>query len=143
MDDLIVKKLELGPIGTNAFLLWENKGSEAILIDAPPNCGDEISKILKENDLTLSEIWLTHGHWDHMAGVKEVLSPGIKVIGHLADELMFNNPAVMSTFSIPGIDLQPVEITQWVEDGDQLDLWGRITNVFHCPGHCPGMSLFI
>ncbi len=53
MDDLIVKKLELGPIGTNAFLLWENKGSEAILIDAPPNCGDEIPKILKENDLTL------------------------------------------------------------------------------------------
>ncbi|MDA8989570.1 MBL fold metallo-hydrolase [Candidatus Chordibacter forsetii] len=142
MDKLIVKKLELGPIGTNAFLLWENKGSEAILIDAPPNCGEEISKVLKENDLTLSQIWLTHGHWDHMAGVKEVLSPGIKVIGHLADELMFNNPAVMSTFSIPGIDLQPVEITQWVEDGDQLDLWGRTTYVFHCPGHCPGNVAF-
>jgi glyoxylase-like metal-dependent hydrolase (beta-lactamase superfamily II) len=76
MDDLIVKKLELGPIGTNAFLLWENKGSEAILIDAPPDCGNEISKILKENDLTLSEIWLTHGHWDHMAGVKEVSVTG-------------------------------------------------------------------
>ena len=55
---------------------------------------------------------------------------------------MFNNPAVMSTFSIPGIDLQPVEITQWVEDGDQLDLWGRTTYVFHCPGHCPGNVAF-
>ncbi len=51
MDDLIVKKLELGPIGTNAFLLWENKGSEAILIDAPPNCGDEIQKFLRKMTL--------------------------------------------------------------------------------------------
>ena len=34
--------MELGPIGTNAYLLWEEGGEEAILIDAPPGCSEAI-----------------------------------------------------------------------------------------------------
>ena len=59
--------MELGPIGTNAYLLWEDGGSEALLIDAPPHCAAEIEPFLEKNGLTLNAIWLTHGHWDHMA----------------------------------------------------------------------------
>lgn len=142
MNSLRINKMELGPIGTNAFLIWEEGGEEAILIDAPPDCRDQIGPVLKDESLTLSEIWLTHGHWDHMAGAADLVTDSMTVIGHRADQTLFEQPAVMSTFAMPGMEFKPVGITKWVEDGDRLDLFGREVAVFHCPGHCPGNVIF-
>ena len=142
MKNLCVEKFELGPIATNAFLIWEEGGQEAILVDAPPFCSSEINAVLNDHKLSLKEIWLTHGHWDHIAGVSELIYTRAKVIAHQADEIMFQNPQLMSGFSLPGVTLVPVEINQWVEDGDHLDLWGRDVKVLHCPGHCPGNVAF-
>lgn len=142
MKKLVVRKMELGPIGTNAYLLWEEGGSEAVLIDAPPDCSFEIEPLLKQNELSLKEIWLTHGHWDHMAGASALACSGVGVLGHEADKMLFEQPAVMSTFAMPSMDFQPIGITRWVEEGEKLDLWGRSVSVFHCPGHCPGNIIF-
>ncbi len=142
MKKLVVKKMELGPIGTNAFMLWEEGGEEAILIDAPPDCASTIHEILVSNGLTLKAIWLTHGHWDHMGGGYELGIENIDVMGHKADRLLFEDPAVMTQFSIPGLTLKPISITKWVDEGDELDLWGRTVRVMHCPGHCPGNVAF-
>jgi glyoxylase-like metal-dependent hydrolase (beta-lactamase superfamily II) len=142
MNSLRINKMELGPIGTNAFLVWEEGGEEAILIDAPPDCRDQVGPVLEDQSLTLSEIWLTHGHWDHMAGAADLVTDSMTVIGHRADQTLFEQPAVMSTFAMPGMEFKPVGITKWVEDGDKLDLFGREVAVFHCPGHCPGNVIF-
>ena len=142
MNSLQIKKMELGPIGTNAYLLWEEGGDKAILIDAPPECKDEILPILDKESLILSEIWLTHGHWDHMAGAADIVNNTMTVIGHKADKMLFEQPAVMSTFAMPGMDFLPVTITKWVDEGDTLDLFGREVLVHHCPGHCPGNVIF-
>ena len=56
MSKLVVRKMELGPIGTNAYLLWEDGGKEAVLIDAPPDCATEIEPVLEEHGLTLSDM---------------------------------------------------------------------------------------
>ena len=48
----------------------------------------------------------------------------------------------MSTFAMPGINLEPISITKWVADGDILNLFGRNVTVYHCPGHCPGNIIF-
>ncbi len=142
MNSLQIKKMELGPIGTNAYLLWEDGGKEAILIDAPPDCKDEVLPLLEKESLFLSEIWLTHGHWDHMAGAAALVNNTTSVIGHNADKMLFEEPAVMSTFAMPGMEFLPVNITKWVDEGDILDLFGRKVSVHHCPGHCPGNIIF-
>ena len=42
-----VEKMELGPIATNAFLLWEENGNgEAVLIDAPPFAQETVQQVL-------------------------------------------------------------------------------------------------
>ena len=134
--------MELGPIATNAYLLWEEGGKEAILIDAPPGCSDAISGIMEREHLTLSAIWLTHGHWDHMAGASALAGEGVEVLGHSGDKMLFEQPAVMSTFAMPGMEFSPIGITRWIEEGESLDLWGRKVSIFHCPGHCPGNVVF-
>ncbi len=142
MSKLVVRKMELGPIGTNAYLLWEDGGSEAVLIDAPPDCAGEIEPVLEKNSLTLIAIWLTHGHWDHMAGASELAAEGVEVLGHSDDKMLFEQPAVMSAFAMPGMEISPIGITRWIEEGDPLNLWDREVSVFHCPGHCPGNVAF-
>ena len=142
MSKLVVRKMGLGPIGTNAYLLWEDGGKEAVLIDAPPDCATEIEPVLEEHGLTLSAIWLTHGHWDHMAGASELAGEGVEVLGHSDDKMLFEQPAVMSAFAMPGMEFSPIGITRWIEEGEPLNLWGREVSVFHCPGHCPGNVVF-
>ena len=133
MSKLVVRKMELGPIGTNAYLLWEDGGKEAVLIDAPPDCTTEIEPVLEEHGLTLSAIWLTHGHWDHMAGASELAGEGVEVLGHSDDKMLFEQPAVMSAFAMPGMEFSPIGITRWIEEGEPLNLWGREVSVFIVP----------
>jgi len=142
MSDLQFQKFELGPIGTNAFLVWEENGADAILIDAPPDAKSTIEPLLKLRGLELNALWLTHGHWDHMAGAAELTSGDMDVLGHKDDLELFENPQCMSSFAMPGMDFQPIQVTQWVADGDKLDLFGREVNVLHVPGHCPGNVAF-
>lgn len=142
MKNLVVRKMELGPIGTNAYLLWEEKGEEAVLVDAPPGCAEEVIPVLKKHNLNLQAIWLTHGHWDHMAGAADLSGEDVAVLGHLDDKILFEQPSVMSTFAMPGMNFEPVEVTKWIKEGDELDLLGRKASVFHCPGHCPGNVIF-
>lgn len=142
MRKLVVRKMELGPIGTNAYLLWEEGGSQAVLIDAPPDSALEVKPVLSANGLSLIGIWLTHGHWDHMAGASELADDGVEVLGHSDDKILFEQPAVMSTFAMPGMEFSPIEITRWIKEGEILELWGRKVAIFHCPGHCPGNVVF-
>lgn len=142
MSSLRIEKLELGPIGTNAYLVWKCGGGDAVLIDAPPNCSETIKPLLEKESLVLREIWLTHGHWDHMTGAADLVGDDTVVIGHRDDKTLFEQPAVMSAFAMPGMDFKPVTITKWVEAGDSLDLFGKKVVVNHCPGHCPGNVIF-
>jgi len=142
MNQLKVKKMELGPIGTNAFVLYTEGSEDAVLVDAPPDCALDVERFLVENNLTLKAIWLTHGHWDHMAGAHELTGQGMEVIGHADDKLMFENPELMAQFSIPGLSLKPVEISRWIKEGDELKFCGMDVQIFHCPGHCPGNVVF-
>ena len=118
MNSLRITKMELGPIGTNAYLMWEDGGKDAVLIDAPPDYRETVESHLAKESLELKELWLTHGHWDHMAGASELLNDDISVVGHRADQMLFEKPEVMSTFAMPGMNFEPVSVTKWVDEGD-------------------------
>ena len=77
-----------------------------------------------------------------MGGVADFDLENIAILGHRNDQMMFEQPGIMSSFAIPGLELLPVEINHWVDEGDVLDLWGREVEVRHCPGHCPGNVVF-
>lgn len=70
-DPLLLYQPE-GPVMNNSYLLHDVKSKEAALIDVtgPLNI---ISAYIQENGLELKYIFFTHGHWDHVIGIQNML----------------------------------------------------------------------
>lgn len=135
--------LPAGPIETNAYLLTSTERGEAILIDAPGDVWPEVERRLANDGVKLTELWITHGHWDHTQGGAEVVRrSGAKVLAHRADRDLIETPEIMSAFLGGQLQLEPIRVDRWVEDGERLTAFGHEVEVRHVPGHCPGNVLF-
>lgn len=138
-----IHTLPAGPIETNAYLLTDAVRGEAVLIDAPGEIWALVEPILVREKCKLTELWLTHGHWDHTQdAAKVVRASGAKTRGHVDDKHFFEAPQIMSAFLSSRIALEPLAIDDWVKQGDQFEALGRTVEVRHVPGHCPGNVLF-
>jgi glyoxylase-like metal-dependent hydrolase (beta-lactamase superfamily II) len=133
--------MELPPIGTNAMVLLDAARQAALVIDAPEGAYDWACKLAAEAGCRIEGLILTHGHWDHIIDAHAFAEAGIPTYGHAEDRVLFEDPARMASFAIPGLVLRPVAITHWVEGGQALDLMGLKLELRHVPGHCPGNIL--
>lgn len=139
--------LPSGPIQTLGYLLTEPRLGEAVLIDAPGDIITKIKPLLASDGCTLTELWLTHGHWDHIQEAAQVKREfGVKVLAHADDRVYFDTPEVMDKFieDFLGLTLriEPVAVDKWINQGDRLRALGDEFEVRHVPGHCPGNVLF-
>jgi glyoxylase-like metal-dependent hydrolase (beta-lactamase superfamily II) len=135
--------LPSGPIQTVGYLLTEPKLGEAVLVDAPGDIMARVRPILEKEGCTLKELWLTHGHWDHMqdaAAVKQ--ETGALVRAHQADQGLIETPEIMDGFMGQKMGLTGAKVDAWMNQGDRLRAVGREFEVRHVPGHCPGNVLF-
>jgi glyoxylase-like metal-dependent hydrolase (beta-lactamase superfamily II) len=140
---LQIHVLPAGPIETNAYLLIDSSRGEAVLIDAPGDVWKQVSPLLAAAKCCLVELWLTHGHWDHMQGVAEVVAAtGARVSAHLDDRILLETPGVMEVFLPSSIRLAAVRTDRWLADGDRFEALGLTWEARHVPGHCPGSLLF-
>ena len=57
--------MTLGMVETNCYLVWNKESKEALLID-PADSAPQIEKVIRERELTLKALLLTHGHFDHV-----------------------------------------------------------------------------
>lgn len=118
----MIKKLVVGSIDTNCYLVWD-EDNNAILIDPADNANIIFSKI-SEFNLNLNNIFITHGHWDHIGAVKELVQTYPATI-------MMHNDDKDSLIS-EGLNIQ------LVEDGEEFNIGGRAYKIIHTPGHTPG-----
>lgn len=135
--------LPAGPIETNAYLLTEPVLGAAVLVDAPDQIWEEIEPILDQQQCSLQELWLTHGHWDHLQGAAQVIrATGARVRAHPDDRAMIENPAEVARFLGGQIKLDPVKVDLWLEPGERIGILDTWVEIRHVPGHCPGNVLF-
>lgn len=122
----------------NCTLLWDDQSQQAVLIDA----GGEVERLreaIASRGLTLTALWLTHGHLDHVGAVGQLASEhNVPVIGpHPADAFWLNAlPKQAQMFRLP--TPTPVVVNQWLDAGDQLRLGDYQFEVRFTPGHTPG-----
>ena len=126
-----VKLLQVGPIGTNCYILEDETTGRAAVIDPGDEAG-RIRRVLEEEKVEVEYILLTHGHYDHTGGVPELhrALPGAKIYIHRADA----NGAGSQLFPLAG----QVEGLLYYDDGDKLTLGSLTIEVLHTPGHSRG-----
>lgn len=135
--------LPSGPIQTIGYLLTEPKLGEAVLVDAPGGILARIQPLLAREGCKLTELWLTHGHWDHTQdAAKVVRETGAVVRGHQDDRALYETPEIMEERMGRKLGLEPVKIDVWTAQDDRITALGREFEVRHVPGHCPGNVLF-
>ena len=139
---LEIVQFELGPVMTNTYLIADPHTGEAAVID-PADDGEVIVAEALKRGWRIANIWLTHAHFDHMAGsagVADRLSTPPPVALHALDYPLWRLEGGAPLFGMH-IDPGP-EPTVSLEHGQQLYLGENVLEVRHAPGHTPGHVVF-
>lgn len=139
---LQIRSFELPPIGTQCYAVADTMRLEVVVFDAPLNAYASVEKLAVESGLEITGLYFTHGHWDHTLDGMRFNTENVETYAHPGDRELFENPEVMSAFTIPGLEIPPVSISRWLEHGEQLEILGRPVEVRHVPGHSAGSVLY-
>jgi glyoxylase-like metal-dependent hydrolase (beta-lactamase superfamily II) len=131
-----------GLASTNCFLIADDDTRQAVLFDAPDHTVAPLLKEAKDRGYDVIGLWLTHGHFDHIADHKLVTDafPGARVLMHPLDVPKLRNPK-SQMFPLP-FTIPPREPDGLVEDGQQLSIGSLTCTVIHTPGHAPGHVMY-
>ena len=122
-DNIQIERLQLGPFGTNAYILTCQQTRDSVVIDAPAEA-DKIIENLKGTNPRY--ILLTHNHMDHIGALAELRSRLIiPLAAHTSDAAVLSPP--------PELQLN---------DGDTVSFGNIKLEVWHTPGHTPGSLCF-
>jgi glyoxylase-like metal-dependent hydrolase (beta-lactamase superfamily II) len=124
---LRIKTLPLGLYQTNTYIIASAASKTCCVID-PGYEAETILDYLDESGLQLEAILLTHGHFDHVGAVRDLVAEtGCRVYIHPEDLQL-----------PPMFTAGRIYYTHTYTEGSQLDLAGLSIHVLHTPGHTPG-----
>lgn len=126
--------LAVGLIGTNCYLLSDDTADNAAAIVDPGGSADQILAKIKQNNLDVKMILLTHGHFDHVMGVQDILAayPDLPVY---ITETDYPEARDGGQF---GYSMGEVASVRFYDEGDTVELGNLKIDVLRTPGHTPG-----
>ncbi len=121
---------------SNCYIV--HNGNEAFVVD-PSISEKKILSKLKEKNLSLKGILLTHGHFDHIWCAQqlrdETKSP---LYVHELDNEMLTDARKNAYRTFTGMNFVIKEADILLKDGDLLSLGDEQIKVLHTPGHTKG-----
>jgi hydroxyacylglutathione hydrolase len=131
---LAVDTYQLGPIGTNCYVVRTERGApEAVVVD-PGGDAAQLRLELARMSASCAAILLTHTHWDHLGGVAD-LAEGTGAPVYVSPDAVgaLENPLIP-----PGVSVRGYADARHVTGGETLRLAGTSFEVLDVPGHAPG-----
>ena len=133
---MILETRAEAPFYKNGFVVGCERTHEGVLIDP----GDEVDELLgavRDRDLEIRYILLTHAHVDHVTGVAAAKS-ALDVPVYLHHDDLFLYEGVVQQGAMFGFKVQPQPPIDVFYDLTPLDFGDYEVAVHHTPGHCPG-----
>jgi len=132
---VIIKRLEVGLIAANCYIIGSESTSEGLIIDP----GEEAKRILKNVEdlgLDIKFIVLTHGHFDHVGALSEVKEATRAEVAIHADDASALRGEGQFWFGVSQKAFPSPD--RLLRGGDSIDVGDLHFLVLHTPGHTPG-----
>ena len=133
----------VGTMQTNCYLLTNTETKETLIVD-PGDSGDRIAAYCLQEKLRPVAILLSHGHFDHISGVKAIQDAfRLPVYAAEAEEALLSEPGWNLSAKYQGYSVSLVPEVL-LADGEEFELAGFAIKAIHTPGHTAGgMSYYL
>lgn len=140
MSDLKIGRLMLGIVQTNCYFVYREGTNDVIFID-PADKGDYIYETLKEKDLHVKGILLTHGHFDHIWGCNKLRELSGAPIYAYEEEKVLCEDAVVNVSEQVG---RPYTVIpdRYLKDDEEITIAGMTCRLIATPGHTVGSCCY-
>ena len=138
---LQVETLALGPVETNAYVVADIATKQCVVIDAAWDA-PVLEERITAHGWTLTAIWQTHAHFDHIGAVAGLLrtNPKLPLALHALDSDLYDSKGGATMWGVP-MEAGP-QPTVWLAAGQVLALGSLRFTVLFVPGHTPGHVAF-
>jgi hydroxyacylglutathione hydrolase len=131
-----VDRVRVGQLETNCWVVSDDGAGPAVVIDP----GDDAHAVLETlGDREIALIVLTHGHFDHLGAVSELVETRLAPVAVHRDDAEFITSAQTTggtMFGFPEHAAPPAD--RILDDGDTVEVGDLSFQVLHTPGHTPG-----
>ena len=139
---LTIHTMTLGPLSNNVYFITDTQTKETIIVDPTYQANLAFEKAQK-NNWNISQIWITHAHFDHIAGVDELvrLSTSQLQIGLYPEDLSLwkNGGGAHDMGFFFEVKSEP---TFFFQNGEKIPFNNSKIEIRHTPGHTKGHVIF-
>ena len=129
-------RIEIGAFGpwqTNAYLVWDGRSTDALVLDPGMGAADPLVERANANGLRIHLIANSHGHIDHIFDdAPLMLASSAPLAIHPDDAYRLDG---RNTY---GFEVEPVTASRELREGEQVRIGDLVFDVLHAPGHTEG-----
>ncbi len=140
MGELKIGRMVMGAAATNVYFLYR-EGEKDVLVFDPAAHGDMIYQKLSEHGFVVRGIYLTHGHFDHIYGLKALKELTEANVFAYEEEKELCGDVEMNVSDLFGRAVT-AEVDTYLSDGAEIgygDIKGRLIAT---PGHTQGSCCY-
>lgn len=136
MGEIKIGRMVLGVCQTNCYFLYREDSKECIFVD-PADQGVNIYKAMTKNGFKIAAVLLTHGHFDHIWGTKELCElSGAKLYALDVEKEVLQDAHKNVSSQVGRAYTTDADI--YLKDGDEMTIADMTFQVIATPGHTAG-----